>query len=380
MIYDYAIIGAGAAGLQLALQMAEDDYFSDKSILLLDKDPKNQNDRTWSYWERGRGKFDDIVYRSWSKADFKSKSLDRTLDLSPYTYKTLRGIDFYNYARKELAGRVTWENDYVSEIVNGEPAEIRTDRETYRARLIFDSRIQPEYQTGASGFNSLLQHFLGWEVTFDKPVFNTDTFLMMDFRHAWEGATSFMYILPFSDRTALLEYTFFSPELITDDEYESMIRSYITDYIGEDTYTVGEKEKGIIPMTDFPFEAQAGPNHYRIGTAGGWVKGSSGYSFRNSMRNTALIISNLKEGKKLDRGIDRPRFKYYDSVFLQVLSRFNERGDEFFSAMYRNNTPERILKFLDEETTFLEEIGILNSFPKTVFTRAALDRFISGLK
>jgi lycopene beta-cyclase len=380
MHYDYVIIGAGAAGLQLALQMVGDEYFSDKSILLLDKDLKDKNDRTWSYWEKGEGRFDDIIYRSWSRAEFKSESLDRTLDLSPYIYKTLRGIDFYEYARTQLHGRITWLNEEVVNISHGHPNVVQTETGAYQSEIIFDSRIQSEYNDQAENFNTLLQHFLGWEVTFEKPVFQPDTFLMMDFRHAWEGATSFMYILPFSEKTALLEYTFFSADLLTDDQYEKMIRSYIRDYIGEEKYHVGEKEKGIIPMTDFPFESEAAPGHYRIGTAGGWVKGSSGYSFRNSMRNTNLLIQNLKSGKPLTKGITRPRFKYYDSVFLQVLSEFNERGGEFFSAMYRNNTPERILKFLDEDTSFLEELRILSSFPKTVFTRAAINRLISGLK
>jgi len=35
-IYDYVIIGAGGAGLHLALAMLEDAWFIDKKILLLD--------------------------------------------------------------------------------------------------------------------------------------------------------------------------------------------------------------------------------------------------------------------------------------------------------------------------------------------------------
>ena len=66
-----------------------------------------------------------------------------------------------------------------------------------------------------------------------------------------------------------VEEAYFNGKVLEADQYESMIRSYITDYIGEEKYHVGEKEKGIIPMTDFPFEHEAAPGHYRIGTAGG---------------------------------------------------------------------------------------------------------------
>ncbi|MEZ4930893.1 MAG: lycopene cyclase family protein [Saprospiraceae bacterium] len=55
--FDIAIIGAGAAGLQLALAMQRDAFFSTKKILVLDKDQKDSNDRTWSFWEKGAGKW-----------------------------------------------------------------------------------------------------------------------------------------------------------------------------------------------------------------------------------------------------------------------------------------------------------------------------------
>jgi len=56
--YDYIIIGAGAAGLMLADTMGKDAFFAEKSILLLDKDTKETNDRTWCFWEKGTGLFD----------------------------------------------------------------------------------------------------------------------------------------------------------------------------------------------------------------------------------------------------------------------------------------------------------------------------------
>lgn len=62
--YHYIIIGAGAAGLNLALAMNEDAFFKDKKILILDKDKKTENDRTWSFWEKGNGKWDHIVSKN----------------------------------------------------------------------------------------------------------------------------------------------------------------------------------------------------------------------------------------------------------------------------------------------------------------------------
>ncbi|MBK7636072.1 MAG: lycopene cyclase, partial [Saprospiraceae bacterium] len=56
--YDFIIAGSGAAGMLTAYFMIRDPYFDSKSILIIDRDVKNQNDRTWCYWEKGQGYLD----------------------------------------------------------------------------------------------------------------------------------------------------------------------------------------------------------------------------------------------------------------------------------------------------------------------------------
>jgi len=73
--YDYIIAGCGAAGLQLALAMSEDSFFQNKRILMIDADDKRANDRTWCWWEQGSGRWDDIITKSWKRADFMSEFL-----------------------------------------------------------------------------------------------------------------------------------------------------------------------------------------------------------------------------------------------------------------------------------------------------------------
>ena len=65
--YDFIIIGAGASGLLLADAMGSDSFFAQKKILILDKDAKKTNDRTWCYWEKGEGQFDEIVHKRWGE-------------------------------------------------------------------------------------------------------------------------------------------------------------------------------------------------------------------------------------------------------------------------------------------------------------------------
>src|SRR5687768_10795503 len=96
--YDYIVAGAGAAGLSLLIHMINSKKFLHKRILLVDRVPKNENDRTWCYWEKGQGLFEPVVYRKWSTMWFHGEGgTSRLHDISPYKYKLIRRIDYYNY-------------------------------------------------------------------------------------------------------------------------------------------------------------------------------------------------------------------------------------------------------------------------------------------
>ena len=80
--YDYIIVGAGAAGLMMAYRMAKESFFADKTILILDKEKKTQNDRTWCFWEQNKGEWDDILHHSWNKIYFASDSYSSKKSIS----------------------------------------------------------------------------------------------------------------------------------------------------------------------------------------------------------------------------------------------------------------------------------------------------------
>ena len=71
MKYDYIIAGAGCAGLSLLYRMLQDPNLNQKKILVLDKAPKNNNDRTWCFWEKDDGIFEEIVIHEWKSLEFK---------------------------------------------------------------------------------------------------------------------------------------------------------------------------------------------------------------------------------------------------------------------------------------------------------------------
>jgi lycopene beta-cyclase len=127
-------------------------------------------------------------------------------------------------------------------------------------------------------------------------------------------------------------------------------------------------------MTAYPFWNKNTPNKMHIGTAGGWTKSSTGFTFQKTIRKAKETASFLKTGKPLNQVKQKNRFWFYDLLFLDVLSKHNEKGHLLFSLMFKKNSPELIFKFLDEKTTFKEELKIMLSFPVGLFVNALWKR------
>ncbi|MGY0034762.1 lycopene cyclase family protein [Pedobacter sp. NJ-S-72] len=61
--FDYIIAGGGCSGRSLAVRMLPYLKASNKQLLLVDKSPKNGNDKTWCFWEEHVDVFEPVVYK-----------------------------------------------------------------------------------------------------------------------------------------------------------------------------------------------------------------------------------------------------------------------------------------------------------------------------
>jgi lycopene beta-cyclase len=193
---------------------------------------------------------------------------------------------------------------------------------------------------------------------------------MMDYRLKDGNQTTFTYVLPFSKKKALVEFTYFTDECVDENTYDCFIKNYIKDYLKIDRYKVVETEKGQIPMTNFLFEDFNTKNITKIGTGGGWVKGSTGYSFKHTEKKVKQITENLKTGTLPSKGLFRRKFKFYDKVFLKVLKDDNHKGEWIFQQFYDKNSIQTMFRFLDEESTVYEELKIMWSLFSWSFIKA----------
>jgi len=370
--FDYIIIGNGLAGLQLALKMSSDAYFFKKRIVLIDPSEKKNNDKTWSFWETGLSQWDTIIHKSWSKASVITSKKKIDLRLRPYLYKSIRAIDFYNYAKAILIEKenIKFIIEQVEFVDEADIVTVSTKNNTYTATHVFDSRIPDVSSIVLKKNISIIQHFKGWVIKTKKNVFDENMVTMMDYRLKDGEQTTFTYVLPFSETEALVEFTYFTSEVVSENTYDVFIKAYINDYLKIGKYTIVETEKGQIPMTTFPFEKLNTKSITKIGTGGGWVKGSTGYSFKHTEKKVAKIIENIKINKWASNGLFKKRFKFYDKVFLKVLKDENHKGEWLFQQFYNKNSIQVMFRFLDEESTFFEELQIMWSLLSWSFIKA----------
>ncbi len=375
--FDFLIAGGGLAGLSLAYQLNQ-TILHEKSILIIDQDTKTQNDRTWCFWEKGQGMFDKIVHRKWEQVYFHGTNFSSKLQLAPYRYKWIQGIDFYDFVKTDLLKNpnIYFIQDTIERIKDtSDGGFVITKNSQYIADFVFDS-ITP-LKLNQPRFHNLLQHFKGWLIETKTPVFDVSCPTMMDYRVPQSGlGVRFVYILPESPTRAMIEFTVFSDALLTEIEYEIELKNYIEDFLKIKKYSIQHQEFGVIPMSDETAPQQVGNHVVRIGTAGGYVKPSTGYAFSRTHRQNQTIVKNLlTSGKPFGRSNSmKAKFKaWLDSVFLNVLLKNRFSGKAVFTALYQKNDTPTLFAFLDEDTSFLTDLRIMSTVPLWAFTKAAFD-------
>ncbi len=376
--YDYIIAGMGAAGLTLAMQL-KNSKVPFENILLVDQDLKNLNDRTWCYWTEDTNTWlEPIVHKRWSQFEFKSNKLVRKYKLAPYHYQMIKGIDFYTYCLEALRNDPRF-HILTTPIYNifsdEEVAVITVPKKQYYAKHLFNSAFRhPKVVDGEVNF---VQHFKGWVIETPQDAFDDNCPTFMDFRTDQYQDCRFFYVIPHSKRKALIEYTGFSPKPVADELYEQKLANYIEKELKIKSYTIVEKEYGEIPMTESTFQNPYGEFITNIGTAGGYSKPSTGYTFYFIQKNIAQLVKQMEENLPITQLSRDPKYRYYDQVLLDVMSSNKIPADRLFTKLFKNNKISRLLTFLNEESSFLQDLSVMLSVPTSVFLPVALKKWKS---
>jgi lycopene beta-cyclase len=336
-------------------------------ILLLEKD-QNFPEKSWCFWSHTETTYDHLVSKNWNKIEFHTHNFSLTKTINPYQYKYIDSQTFFDYHLDliDTSSNVDFVREEVVRIdKSDEIFSIKTTKSTYTASKVYSSIYTPSQLQE----NTLVlwQHFYGYFIKTEKPVFTSDVFRMMDFRVPQSATGShFIYILPFSETEALVEFTAFSTlESYTDTQYKNYLAEYIQAHLPTN-YQITKIERGKIPMTTALPNADTLPGMVPIGGRAGAIKPSTGYAFNRIRKNTETLLE-ANFGLESTNSMNRTRFQFYDTLLLQIIKTEPERIKEVMEQLFRNNKLTTILKFLDEETSVLEDLKIFTRLPISLF-------------
>ncbi|WP_307167834.1 lycopene cyclase family protein [Streptomyces rishiriensis] len=381
---EVAVLGAGAAGLSLAHHLARPGPRARRlSTVLVEAPPGPLRPprRTWCFWEAGAGRYDDALTAEWQRLRVHAPTGRPTEnDIAPLRYKMLRSDDFERHVARTLddsghVRRLQAAVETVSSDSHGARIRARADDGrpvTVTARWVFDSRplaCLPPART------TLLQHFRGWFVRTDRPVFDPGTAVLMDFRVPQPPrGLAFGYLLPTDPHRALVEYTQFSDAVLPRQAYEQALRHYTDDVLRLGGFDITATETGVIPMTDARFARRAAPSVFRIGAAGGATRPSTGYTFSAVQRQTRAISVALHAGRHpLPPPAHSARSRAMDAVLLRALDSGRVDGAAFFARLFAQVPMERLLRFLDGETHLYEDLSVGVRTPVLPMLRSAAE-------
>jgi lycopene beta-cyclase len=396
--YDFILAGGGLAGLSAVTEMVQHSAFREKRFLIIDKADKQGNDRTWCFWESKADRADKlapVTSFSWPRMVFQAPSVGKILlQTTDYQYVMVRSSAFYAWAYQSLQmypnvhrlqasiKKIDSENGIVSTdvgefqaswILNSAFQQFQLESK-YNARVGWDGVFaEGENMKCQTGVTSLQQHFLGWYVQVEVPVFQTDEITLMDYHTPHQGDTRFVYVLPLSNNEALVEYTVFSADLLESRAaYEAALRAYIVGQLHIENFEITETEFGVIPMSDFRSVHKPEGRVLHIGTVGGTVKASSGYGFKSTRSRMKKFVADWAVMGKPNVSLlqSNRKFRLYDGALLRVLERQWLTGEQVFSAMFSKLPATLIFKFLDEKTHLWDEIRVMLSVPMVPFLKA----------
>lgn len=378
---DLIIAGAGAAGLS-ALWFALHSHARHRRIVVVDRDFEVGDDRTWAFWGTSTTPFAHLADAQWDQLKVRFPGWEATGTLRRPAGRSARGRRTYMRVRRQrfdrevlsLAERspnVRFVAQDVLDIADepGAGAVVLPEGELRASTVLQSVRPSPS-SLEREVRHPLRQHFGGWEVRTEFPVFTQRIATLMDFDTAQHDGSAFFYVLPEAPDRAMVEHTVFSLRPRSRAFYDEHIAGYLSN-IGAGRVDVLRTEYGCIPMEDRKLEQRWGKHVWSIGTVGGCTKPTSGYTFQRIHAQTRHLVAGWACGAPAPLPPAPHRYAFADRTLLNVLHHQPELGRSIFERLFRNSSIDDVLSFLGEDTRWHEDARMIRGLPRLPFLRAA---------
>ena len=350
-IFDIAIVGAGASGLQLVYELTKAN--PQQKILILDSG--DRSDKSWCFWEaKNASCFPFLIEKSWDSMLYKtSKGESITSEIDPLAYHYISSNHFFTYFFEEFIPanpNITCINAWVTDLVEKPTGvEIRgINGDSFIAKKVADSRPVKSTED-----DLIFQHFSGKFIEFEEPILDDSTMTLMDFSlpASTPEMAVFHYILPFSKSKALIETTVFTRSAYNKVAYEGIWQEYMALHYSNQKFNILSDENGTIPMGVPPVKKEG--TIFSIGAAAGNMKASTGYAFTRMHQDAVLRAQN--QSSKTPK-----RFRFYDKMLLKIMQKEMNKIPDVMDRLFDRVSAPLILRFLDDKTTLSQEIGLLD--------------------
>lgn len=364
---DVAILGAGLAGLSLAVRLCK--LPRPPSILLIDPRLDYLRDRTWCHWAAAPHPFLDCISHRWPRWTVRNGNQSITRESAEFPYVRIPADALYTQAREllALAPEVEWALGQTAEHLRETDAGVEIDLSggtRVTTGKIYDSRPLESAATG--GWRQI---FRGLELRSSQTQLSTDEVTLMDFQSAGRAGIRFFYALPLSANTILVEDTRLCPPRGTVEFSDEAIIDYASEHFGGGPWEVIHREEGVIPMRVMKTPAQVGSN-ISIGTRGGAVRASSGYAFSRIQEQSARLAgaypngsANIFAGSTVDR---------LDEIFLRVLDRDPGQLPELMMQLFQKTPTPSLVRFMESRASWKDNLTVVRALPCWPFLRAVL--------
>ena len=370
--YQTAIIGAGCAGLTLGYHLIGS---KSEPIVLIDKQT-SRNDHLWSYWDNGRDSLilpRPFIKKKWANWSIRTQNKEVIRTGNSSQYVCLSSAVFESHLQKAIKnsnGTILRETVTGTNIINGTKLLSLSNGSELTINNLYDSR-PPLVSDGA-----MYQHFVGLNIQADDPIFDDSTAILMDFRVPQSSGIHFIYVLPFSKKSALIESTVYSTKLLPHSWYKQQISNYVHKNFPKTNWEVISQETGALPLTNKCPQTSFG---VPIGLNANAMRASTGYAFSQIMAQISELVLKIESSSNkiaVKRGSSFIE-DFMDKIFLDVLSKSPHRAPEIFSKVLESLTGDEFAEFMSGYCPASIKAKIIAALPKSLFSIAAIRRTFS---
>ncbi|MDR6789041.1 lycopene beta-cyclase [Sphingomonas sp. BE138] len=370
---DLAIVGGGLAGALIALAVQSRHPTCD--VRLVEAGETIGGNHFWSFFGADlhgaeQALIAPVVAHGWADYDVRFPDHARTL---AQPYYTVRSAVLDAHVRAQLPRRALLTGRHV--LACSASAVVLADGDRLSAGGVIDARGVGDLSLLTGGWQKFVGHELrvagGHGVT--RPVVMDATVPQID-------GYRFVYLLPFTPDTLLVEDTYYSDSPVLD---EPMVAARVADYARDKGWQgeVIHRERGVLPVVSGgDFEAywrSTGPKVAKAGVRAGLFHPTTGYSLPDAARLAVLIA----------RQRDLSGAALHDLTFRYAARSWRQRGfyrmldlmlfkaadpDQRYRVLERfyRLSPELVARFYAARSTALDKVRVLSGKPPVPVGRA----------